>query len=271
MEASGSLTMTSQRTDHVRCLEGFAWAVPTAFARGLGACYFDEGDTLYDSRRAYTGVWGTSLPTIGRCVRVKSTGLASVVGSSVQQESVFARNWLRPVELELIDFKCHQTTAVSCTQGRLYTLLWKGDLDILEEHTPEPEVPRLPMSTVRGKLLGNAVSQVRSRLAAKLHQPVVFIMPYDETHAVLVDKEAGVRTSLSKSWDPIRIELSPNVLQQPGPEFVPTLTILCFAVDCRDPSRVEEALKQALYVPAKDKKTAKESFKVSAHGHLQAL
>ena len=41
-------------------LDGFLWAVPTAFSDPLAACRFEQGDILYDTKKAYEGTWGRS-------------------------------------------------------------------------------------------------------------------------------------------------------------------------------------------------------------------
>jgi hypothetical protein len=51
-------------------------------------------------------------------------------------------------------------------------------------------------------------------------------------------------------------------------DFAPTVSIACFAVQKGSINDVEGALKQALYNPSKNKKTDKEQFRISAHGHL---
>ncbi|MCX5729410.1 MAG: hypothetical protein NTZ28_11340, partial [Nitrospirae bacterium] len=40
-------------TEHYQYLDGFKWAVPSAFLGALGACQFSRGDTLYSSPIAY--------------------------------------------------------------------------------------------------------------------------------------------------------------------------------------------------------------------------
>jgi len=37
--------------------DGFSWALPNAFADALALCRFEQGDMLYDTRRAYEGEW----------------------------------------------------------------------------------------------------------------------------------------------------------------------------------------------------------------------
>ncbi len=56
-----------------RFFDGFAWAVPAAFSEAVSACMFLEGDTLYDTKKAYSGEWEKALPYIRHYIQVHST------------------------------------------------------------------------------------------------------------------------------------------------------------------------------------------------------
>jgi len=257
------------------CFPGFAWAVPRAFAGALGACSFEEGDILYDAPRVYEGAWGVALRHLGHGVQVKSAPHPVAIEAEGQRESTFSKNWARGIELELIRFKTGKVEPLSSTHGRLYTLLWKGELGVLKEHSPAPPVPTLPMDLLRQRRIAATVSAFRERLSHDLARPIVFIMPYDETNKLLVEKQAKVQAALAGNFGARKLRkltLSPSAAGLPSAaECVPTLAMLCFAVDCPVEDRVEATLKQALHAPSKDKKTDKEVFRVAAHGHLQAL
>jgi hypothetical protein len=53
--------------------------------------------------------------------------------------------------------------------------------------------------------------------------------------------------------------------------FAPTVSIAYFCSHGVSEEAVEEALKQVLYKPAKDKKTSTARFRVTAHGFLTTL
>jgi hypothetical protein len=97
---------------------------------------------------------------------------------------------------------------------------------------------------------------------------VVFLMPFDRTRQLLRTKFRKIEEVLSR-FVPRICSLSPaQAGLQTATEFAPTVSVACFAVQDGSMGDIEKALKQALYTPSKEKKTDKEQFRVSAHGHL---
>jgi hypothetical protein len=289
--------MTRCADDSVEFFPRFEWAVPKPFARALSLCRFTEGDVFYDTRRAYVGAWGDAVQHVGHSVQVKEGVPEPVVApppdqqslfsaeddqrsvelpdmaADVRGDSVFKKNWERGVQLDLLDVAKRETRSVSSTHGRLYTLLWKGDPEVLSGRSPAPPVPWLPMRMIRLKNLLAVTSEIRDQIPARFTKPVLFLMPFDKTRGLLVEKAAKVEAMLAKAFELVE-QWSVLPAQAAIPDavrFVPTAMVLCFAVDCPDPDRVSEVLKSALYVPVRDKKTERETFRLSAHGHLQAL
>lgn len=245
----------------------FAWAVPAAFADPLAACRFEQGDILYDTRRAYQGTWGEALPHIKYSLQVKSpTRGTSANKSENEDESVFTDNWNMTVVFTLTDYKANKTKEVTTTQGRLYSLLWRGDLSWLEPDASTPPLPTLAMQILRD--LPKAENHLRENVDEIDHGQTVFLMPFDRTRQLLrtkfrlVNKELTLPTPYVNFFSPADLGL------QSPTEFAPTVKIACFAMrDCSSHD-VEKALKQALYKPSKERKTDKDQFRVTAHGHL---
>jgi hypothetical protein len=77
--------MSTNQTDEY--FDGFNWAVPVAFAEPLAACRFEQGDILYDTRRAYEGSWGDALPHIKYSIQVKSPMRGPSTKSEKEEES----------------------------------------------------------------------------------------------------------------------------------------------------------------------------------------
>lgn len=256
----------------VRCYDGFAWAVPEAFSSALAVCRFDEGDILYDQSIAYDRTWRETENHLVHSVQVKAAPRALVAEPDQQRRSVFSKNWTQRVDLEVTNLKSWRKRTLSSTQGRLYTMLWKGDLRVLANRSLHPPVPTLPMDLVRFKRLPATVPMFRARLARRFSQPIVFIMPYDETNKLLTEKDAAVQAALSGEFEVVRFLMPPSDAGLAGAvNCVPTVSILCFAVGCSSAATVQAALKRALYKPAKEKQTASDVFRISAHGHFQAL
>lgn len=249
--------------------DGFSWAVPSAFADPLAACRFEQGDILYDARRAYEGTWGEALPHITHSVQVKSPLRGTGTKTEKEEESVFTDNWNMRVVFTLTDHKENQTREVSTTQGRLYSLLWKGDLHYIDNDAPSPPVPTLAMQILRD--LPGATDHVKKSVIRGAENITVFLMPYDRTQQLLRTKFRKVQDSL-KGFKMRICFVSPVEAGLPSKtDFAPTVSIACFCLQDTPERTVEQALKKALYTPAKDKKTDKEQFRITAHGYLGTI
>ena len=112
-------------------IDVFSWAVSEAFCEPLNKCRFELGDTLYDSRLAYEGAWEDALPHLTYGVQVLNPPRGPATKATQGEESVFESNWFQPVELALKRFREKTSESIKSTQGALYSLLWKGQLDIL--------------------------------------------------------------------------------------------------------------------------------------------
>jgi hypothetical protein len=249
--------------------DGFAWAVPTAFAEPLAACRFEQGDVLYDTRRAYEAQWGEALPHITHSLQVKSPLRGAAPKSEKEEESVFTDNWSQAVVFGLTEHKKKETKEVKTTQGRLYTLLWKGDLRVLDAKTAAPHVPALAMQLLRD--LPRAMGHVRKAGRRGAKKKVAFLMPYDPTRQLLRSKLREVQTALADHKTQLDFVPPEEVGLAADAGFAPTVSIACFRVEGASESVVEKAVKRALYKPAKERKTAVERFRVTAHGHLESL
>lgn len=249
--------------------EGFSWALLHAFAESLGACRFEQGDTLYDTRIAYVGTWGEALPHIKYSIQVKSPSRGTVTKTEKNEESVFTDNWNQTVVFNFTDYNKKESKEFTATQGRLYTLLWKGDLKYLDKETADPPIPTLGLQIV--KRFSQADGRLKEIILKERKSGTAFFMPYDQTHQLLRTKFRKVKASLD-SLDAQLNFISPGEAGLTlDTVFAPTVSLACFYMEDASRSTVENAIKKALYVPAKDKKTDKETFRVSSHGHVVSI
>ena len=251
--------------------DGFAWAIPSAFADSLGTCRFEQGDILYDTKKAYQGTWGESLPHISYSIQIKSPPRGSATKSQKKEKSVFTDYWNQRVIFDLTDHKRRKTQQVTTTQGRLYTLLWTNDVRTLDEETDDPLIPTLATDIVRD--LSKTADYFKRTVAQTMDNGTIFLMPYDRSRRLLRVKFSKVTKEFSKRFLNRIVHLvtpeEAGLRSQNG--FAPTIRIACFCVANESTSAVKEAVKEALYTPAKEKKTTKKQFRISAHGHLEAL
>ena len=159
--------------------EQFNWAVPIAFSDPLGACRFEQGDLLYDSKVAYETTWGVAKRNLKYCIQVKSPPRGPRTKVGEDNASVFEDNWVQQVIFDLVEFPSEKTTSVKTTQGRLYSCLRFGELKFIEPDSSAPNRPKLAqeMMTELGAIAENICATQKAR-----H---LFIMPFDMTNSVL--------------------------------------------------------------------------------------
>jgi hypothetical protein len=247
----------------------FVWAIPKAFRVPLATCRFEQGDILYNTPLAYEGSWAEALKHIKLSIQVKSPTRGPVSKTEEDTDSMFSNNWTQPVSLNLTDHAYNTTRTIETTQGRLYTTLWRGDLEQLEGHSPAPSIPELPRDIIKKKLLPAVASHCIGRYAEGLEHPCIFIMPFDETSNILRTKFSKVRIALFNQLDLKIILVSPTAAGLASiNDFVPTMKLALFLMNGVDSERAFLLLKDALYVPSKDKKTDKDHFRLGSHGYL---
>ena len=253
-----------------RYFEGFSWAVPLAFADALSLCRFEQGDTMYDTPKAYEGTWGQALKELSHSIQVKyppRTGVGVGVAKGVSEKELkFAENWKQKVVFELRDYKQGSTREVTTTQGRLYTVLWRGDLCVLDEQASALPPPKTAMHIRR--TLAKHAPYFRSVFPEEKGS-LAFFMPYDPCHSLLRGKLQNVKDVLREYFKVGVRFLAPEEIGLP--DFAPTARVACFVVQSDSLSKVKELLKGALYKPGKGKKTTDDRFRLEDHGYLLVL
>jgi hypothetical protein len=245
--------------------DGFCWAIPQAFATPLSGCRFELGDILYDTRLAYEGEWKSALGHIHHSVELKWPMRGGTARVGEDQDSMFADNWNSRVEFTLRDYKDNTERHVATTQGRLYRLLWKGniaDFETIDAGLPLPARELL-------RRLPDTVSRIHEHIPETTRQGGVFLTPYDTAEQRLWAKTRTIHEALRhldvKSG---LVELGAAGVQD-AELFAPTVRVAWFAMANKTQGDdLEQALKRHLHKPAKNKKTDKEVFYVHRHGHF---
>ncbi|NTW64972.1 MAG: hypothetical protein HGB21_01475 [Nitrospirae bacterium] len=274
--------------DEYGYFDGFKWAMPKAFKEALAACRFEQGDTLYDTRKAYDGSWKDAssklqysiqveLPVRGLKTRFKSLDVVPIDGVGTSQtiddigkrneDLIFADNWKSNVVLKLSTHPNLSYETIKTTQGHLYMMLWKGNIAYLEQSAWKISMPRLAgdarkeIPTTEQVLIGKYASNKR--------QAQLFVMPIDETRDVLWTKYQRVKETIDKHYDCRQLILMPEEINLPhAAEYVPTLRFAVFVFENVGINTFFNHLKEVLYTPSKNRKTDVDRFKLEMHGYL---
>lgn len=250
----------------------FAWAVPKAFSVAVNECRFEQGDVLYDTSGAYDGTWKEALPQIRNSLQVDYPPRNPMQKANKDAASVFVDNWPTTVILHFTLHKEKRTTTITTTQGRLLTMLWKGDLAVLQKDSPEPNLLSKKLDISRESTeAASAISFFKDRTTTDGRGCTLFIMPCDETNELLNSKHTIIQGMLSKSLPFTFRKERPEVIHgQNGIAYAPTLYWACYRIESIDLHEVDTCFKNALYVsvPEKYKKTDRVNWHLKNHGLL---
>ncbi|MBI3356688.1 MAG: hypothetical protein HY038_07965 [Nitrospirae bacterium] len=252
-------------TEHYQYLDGFKWAVPIAFLDALGACQFSRGDTLYSSSIAYQE-WNDEFYK-----KAKGTHALKVLSPEVKPVStsgnLFQLNWDEKAEVETYtigeaDSPKRQVT----TQGRIYCLIWRGDLSILNVNTPPPE--KLQMAADILKSLDSCHSTIRQHVLEKVPRAMsYFAFPHDLCSELLNNKYKNLVSGLHSTLDATMLSLTPDEISVPDScRVAPTITLRVFAFGTENEDSISATLKAILYREPANKESSAGKFRLAAHG-----
>lgn len=241
--------------------ERFKWAVPKAFSDAVALCRFEEGDILYDTKKVYrkTGEWGDVAKHVKQSLQVKFPARATG-GTGERSGGVFGSNWDSEVRLDLYEGMANTGVGqIETTQGRLYTLLWKGDLSVLDTKTDNPLVPLITRQVT--KLLDETRDTAEERFPGN----TVFVMVRDLSNQVSRNKYLKVFAQLNRNLAQEVAFMSPKEAGlKDWDSIAPTVEIAFFATTSLSDGALTALVKKAVYTRGKNAKTDK--FKLSAHG-----
>lgn len=241
----------------------FKWAIPRAFSEAIANCYFIQGDTLYDTQLAYSR-WDIALQHIKYCIQILDPSQKNFNSFS------FYKNWFSQVRLVFYKYANSQIASkdfINTTQGRVFTMLWKGDLEILNNNTPEPQPPLFIQNAKY--FLREFELIFKDRIN---NQYVQFVMPYDSTSDLAKEKDFKIKSALRKEFNFQTTDIFP---EEAGTrickvfQFSPTISFKCYGMYTDKTTIVESTIKKALYKKQNAKKqNAQDRFDIKRHGIL---
>jgi hypothetical protein len=264
----------------LRFFEGFAWAVPTAFAGALAAYRFEQGDVLHRSREAYDS-GGAPPPAAHPAMALQILAPPrSARGAGPEAEGDRRRaSFESEVTLSVVDLVTGQRRERVTTQGRLLMTLWRGEIGWIEG---EGEAPPVPFGA---RELAGRLEALRPAFLAALEAEAA-VGPAGSLFLFVVDlasdasrvKAEAIREALAWVEGIASLDLDPGRLGVEGAErFHPALVVRGIALPRAGSEAVTRALRGALYGggrPAGEASEAEEGsdrFSVARHGLLTPL
>lgn len=240
---------------------GFSWAVPTVFADAVAICRFGQGDTLYDTQKAYEQNWSEATEHINYWLQVRDTSHPKTVAGD-STGSIFAKNWNSEIRVDLYKkLKKMGDGQIQTTQGRLYTALWTGNVDILQMGYKEPKAP-LNVQEVNKKL-----EDTKNKAGEFSEGFPIFVMARDLSNKISQAKFTKIFSKLKNHMSDNPRILNPKLAGiKDWNAFAPTIEIAFFPMTDLNQEEVKALVKEAVYVPTKNAK--KEMFKIAAHGTI---
>ncbi len=246
--------------------DGFAWAVPKAFAPAVSVYRFEQGDVLHRTRAGdapLAGRIGADLTAI----QIRQPPRSGRVLPGEFEGDRRLANWQSEVELELVDLASGRSELRTTTQGRLLMTLWQGELDWLDTTREGPVLPRSARELLQA-LREGAATLPPTESPGPSGSGVRFVFVVDLSSDASCAKAAAVEDALETIGKIERVDRRPEPLGGAGAEpFHPTLVVRALVVRGATEEGAEAALKRVLYAGSGDA----ERFQIARHGLFDAL
>lgn len=249
-------------------ISGFHWPVPRAFAGAIATCRFEQGDVIYSDPAAYTpGAGGCSAE--GDWVQVLSPPKTTRVIAGQGAGARFEGNWRSRVELALRSQSLGKTDNHVCTQGHLFTCLWRGEVSWLKSGAIEPPVPA-PLRDLQARLDQAQPTFERLFLDRLQQRPfTLFLFALDDSSDASRSKARSIEEAVSEAFAVERQVLSPPEAGIEDPDAVhPAFRIAGLAVTSAGTKEVEARIRRRLYA-GPDREGGR--FSLARHGRLQEV
>ncbi|MDO6461581.1 hypothetical protein Q4485_12805 [Granulosicoccaceae sp. 1_MG-2023] len=232
----------------------FRWAVPHVFADALAECRFEEGDIFYESRDGYSQT-GTKHPDCHFIQILKN------LDKNADSDGAFRAGWNSLYEIVIYNPGGVRAEKITSTGGRLYTVLWKGDLTVLNHDAPPPREPVV----VKGG--AKKLQRCRDWFEKRAGGRCGFVMYRDLGSTGLRTKFIKLSISLLRSANSSLEIYDPREVGFPDAgELPPTAEIAAFWFGDQTRPDIEQRVKRVVYHRAKSSKN--DRFRIAAHGLL---
>jgi len=260
--------------------EGFAWAIPTAFASALASFRFEQGDVLYDSPGPYEAL--SSAPG-GLALQILHPPRSARATPADFDGDRRRTSWESEVVLEQTALDRSEVRQLTTTQGRLLMTLWTGEFAWLEDAGDSPPLP-LAARELAGRLADAATAFERPSAPELEAVPGCrFLYVVDLASDASRVKSQTIQACLSELGDVGTQDLRPGAAElEDAARFHPALLIRAHTIPGRSEHDVTQCLRKVLYggaaSPARtedesatEEGSTSDRFSVARHGLLLQL
>jgi hypothetical protein len=188
-----------------------------------------------------------------------------------KNKTVALANWDSEVKIELKSFFNNSSVKlIKTTQGKLFTLLWKGNLDILNGDMPNPSPP-LFLKDVKEQIKGKAAKNLFEKKVIEYFRIAknknYFISICDPTNKNSLEHHLNVFSALKEEYACQLFKLTPKESGFKNWENIsPVISTHIYVIEKGEYSDIFETLKHVLYKPSSN--SVKNNFSLSTHGIL---
>ncbi len=257
----------------MRFFEGFAWALPAAFAGALAAYRFEQGDVLFRDREAYDPI-EENLPAGATAIQILHPPRSARALPAESEGDRRRSSWESEVRIALVDLSAGTEKFRSISQGKLLMAIWRGDEGWLD---PDREEPPLPLA---GRDLAGRLERARGAFDAehKTRRGCRFLFVLDLASDASRVKAQAIEEALATVGAVERVDLLPGAAGlEDANDFHPALVLRGLAVRGASSAQVERALRGTLYGGAakleseQGETPSNDRFSVARHGLLDEI
>ncbi len=167
---------------------GLRWYLPSYFKDSLAKCRFEQGTIIYKDKPIGKN-WGEQIKHIDYLIQIQYPPSTMTSGSG--DESVIKSNWDSEVILERFYPKTKEKETIKTTQGRLFTFLWKDNLEILHDTKP--------LLSPLFKIPNNSI--IKHFISGKIPDGNVgFAFVYNPINDILISKLSSIKKKASSIY-----------------------------------------------------------------------
>jgi len=226
------------------------WHLPPYFKDSLAKCRFEQGTVIYKDKPLGEN-WREEINNIDYLIQVLYPP------ATIGVKSAMLSHWDSEVIFEFFYPKTKEKKVTKTTQGRLFTFLWKDNLEIFYDTKPLlPPLTKIDVKSIDKKFFKEKIP----------FGNVGFVLPYNPINDILVWKLNEIKKLSSKyDFEELTFSIEESCIirkTEKDYEIYPLLKTKLLLYRNARFQEVYELIKSAVYKGTKDK------FSIETHGIL---